>query len=108
MTKNIIALLTLTSIILSFASTALADGWTGGQVVKQVYVRDNSGTPTIEVTTVENEWGQGCNEQQVWRTADDSTQKMMVSLALAAFLSGKEVRVYTGSDCEVHRIEVIN
>ena len=94
--------------ILAQSSTAFAANWTDPLVLNSVYLRPASGAGTAPELQLKlagtATWGSGCASSTVVRTADDRLQDHYLSMALAAYLAGKPIQIYTDSTCVIQRM----
>ena len=91
--------------IMAAAAPALAASWSNWRELKVFYIREMSGVSRLELHSTSN-WGGGCNSTMVSRKKNDQVQNHYVSTALAAYLAGKRVKVYTDRNCSFTRMQV--
>jgi hypothetical protein len=107
MTRNILMLAAVVGVLFAGpASTAFA-GWTEFRTVTGVYLRPSasSSTPYLQIT-VSGNWGSSCEASNTFRQGDDRNQDHFVSMAMAAFLSGRPLAAYVSSDCSFSRLQI--
>lgn len=86
-------------------NAAYAHGWTDddGEDIESVYVRMDGDQPLLEIKATKNRTSSpgDCPYPEMYRGDDDDAQGQMFSLAPAAFLCGKKLKVCLSGSCEI-------
>jgi len=113
--RMISTLIVSAALIVGYTSTAFAEGWTSAQTIKEIQIGNYNdqidGTEQLFLRTSESSWGAGCYSSEARREATDPLEDKLLSVALAAYLSGKKVKAYIsvwGSTCYVLRLRLVS